>query len=367
MLIAWIVGSSLITLLYVLLQWLYRASWDNIKEVQNSGNSSQFITVLIPARNEAANIAACIAGLVAQKYPTENFEILLIDDHSIDGTKEFALQMGISNLRVLSNPNEAGKKSSLKFGFQEAKGDWVLCTDADCFYGPQWLSSMANAGSGDSVHAVVGPIRIAEANSSFSYFQSLDIAGMSMITAAAINNDWFRMANGANLGIRKETFFAIGGYDDIDGTASGDDVLLVQKIEAAIPGSVIYLKDPEAIVATHAVDNWTSFLKQRIRWGSKYNHYLEQKTTIFLAIPFLLHWILLVEALSLFYMPQLVLHFLVMLGLKLWIDRKFLLTGLRFFNIADKPTWYLSSIWYQYWYILVAGTASALKLKVNWK
>src|ERR1700743_3305591 len=52
------------------------------------------ISVLVPARNEARNIAPCVRSLRAQDYP--NFELIVLDDHSEDGTGEIIRELGVS-------------------------------------------------------------------------------------------------------------------------------------------------------------------------------------------------------------------------------------------------------------------------------
>ncbi len=77
------------------------------------------------------------------------------------------------------------------------------------------------------------------------------------------------MCNGANLAYEKQAFEEVGGFTGIDMIASGDDMLLMYKIYHAYPGSVHYLKSPDAIVRTLPVDTVKGFMNQRIRWSSK--------------------------------------------------------------------------------------------------
>ncbi|MBK8441914.1 MAG: hypothetical protein IPL35_00220 [Sphingobacteriales bacterium] len=72
-------------------------------------------------------------------------------------------------------------------------------------------------------------------------------------------------------------FYEVGGFDQIDTVASGDDLLLIQKIAAYYPQGISFLKNTAAIVTTAACPTWKDFLQQRIRWASKSHQYNDWK------------------------------------------------------------------------------------------
>jgi chlorobactene glucosyltransferase len=101
------------------------------------------ISILIPARNEAANIGVCLDSLRQQDYP--NFEILVLDDSSTDGTGDIVAQIAAEDSRVRllhgkSLPQGwAGKPFACHQLAQEARGSWLLFTDADTVHAPSML------------------------------------------------------------------------------------------------------------------------------------------------------------------------------------------------------------------------------------
>jgi glycosyltransferase involved in cell wall biosynthesis len=105
------------------------------------------ISVIIPARNEAARIGACLVGLAAQRY--RRFEVLVLDDHSSDGTAGVARSFTsvLPGLRVLSSqplpPGWAGKCWACWQAAREARGDVLLFLDADVAPGPELLAAVA--------------------------------------------------------------------------------------------------------------------------------------------------------------------------------------------------------------------------------
>ena len=68
--------------------------FDSLRAAEPFGPDAPMVSILVPARNEALNIAACAGSLLAQDYP--NWELLVLDDHSEDGTGEIALGLGVS-------------------------------------------------------------------------------------------------------------------------------------------------------------------------------------------------------------------------------------------------------------------------------
>jgi chlorobactene glucosyltransferase len=113
-------------------------------EVEISG-PFPLISILVPARNEAANIAACLDSLSRQDYP--NYEILVLDDNSTDSTAAIvqgkaALDPRIRLLRGKPLPEGwAGKPFACHQLASEAKGEWLLFTDADTIHDPAMLRS----------------------------------------------------------------------------------------------------------------------------------------------------------------------------------------------------------------------------------
>jgi chlorobactene glucosyltransferase len=107
--------------------------------------NAPLISVIVPARNEAANIERCIRALLAQTYP--NLEIIAIDDGSADTTPEILARLAAksSRLRVVTGRplprGWLGKPFAVYQGVQRARGAWLLFVDADVILHPSVLSS----------------------------------------------------------------------------------------------------------------------------------------------------------------------------------------------------------------------------------
>ena len=92
----------------------------------------------------------------------------------------------------------------------------------------------------------------------------------------------------------KQAYIDVDGYKGIDHLASGDDFLLMHKMQAQFPGRIAYLKAGNAIVRTAPQPDWSGFLQQRIRWASKSGKYDDKKMTAILILVYLFNVSLLV-------------------------------------------------------------------------
>jgi chlorobactene glucosyltransferase len=114
-------------------------------------SDASLVSVVVPARNEARNIARCVGSLLASTYP--NFEVIVVDDHSTDGTgeivRQFAAGDAAGRVRVLEAPalpeGWFGKQWACQSGAEVARGELLLFTDADTAHGPELLARSVNA------------------------------------------------------------------------------------------------------------------------------------------------------------------------------------------------------------------------------
>jgi 4,4'-diaponeurosporenoate glycosyltransferase len=95
------------------------------------------VSIIVPARNEEAGLAACLESLVSQDGV--KFEILVVDDGSSDRTRQIALSFpGVQVVDPGPLPDGwTGKNNAVAAGARQAVGTWLLFTDADRFAGPQ--------------------------------------------------------------------------------------------------------------------------------------------------------------------------------------------------------------------------------------
>jgi cellulose synthase/poly-beta-1,6-N-acetylglucosamine synthase-like glycosyltransferase len=298
-----LIGCFLFTGYGVLIDY-YRRAWKALPVFNPSAAETKAsrttISVLVPARNEAANIGYCIESLSLQSYPKHLYQVIVIDDHSTDGTAEIVRQLSYPDLELSclrlaelgageGQPVKAHKKFAIETGIRAAGGELVVTTDADCQFHPDWLMMLAAFYEEKGAKFIAAPVRIgglpknfAQARGSaptsfLSIFQTLDFITLQGITGAAVYRKFHSMCNGANLAYEKRAFYEVEGFKGIDTIPSGDDMLLMHKIYNRYPEGVFFLKSARAIVSTRPETSWKGFIHQRIRWASKADRYDDKR------------------------------------------------------------------------------------------
>jgi cellulose synthase/poly-beta-1,6-N-acetylglucosamine synthase-like glycosyltransferase len=302
-----IVSTIIFLLVYTLLIFYFHRIWECIP-VNSAEPTTQPLTVavIIPARNEAAHIRNCLESLFNQSYPRAFIEILVVNDFSTDKTAsivaEYSDQCKLLNLiDYLQNPVNSYKKIAIETGIVHSSAELIICTDADCIAERDWILSLVSAYQMKNRVFVAAPVKIIPNGSALSVFQTLDFISLQGITGTAVYKNLYPMCNGANLAYSRKAFESVGGFSDIDHIASGDDMLLLKKIQKSFPGRSGYAKDPRAIVSTVPASNIRTFFNQRIRWASKIAHYKHPATFFTLALVYLLNLSFLLLFISCFF------------------------------------------------------------------
>lgn len=276
---------SVLFVLYVALIIFYTASWTQIPAYIPGHRQADRISVIIPARNESANLPKLLQSLEKQTYPFTLFEVIVIDDHSEDDTaKILQAYHGPLQLRMISLADHfkdhsivSHKKKAIETAINLCEGNLIVTTDADCLFHPDWLSLLADFHQSTRAKFIAAPVKFIESPTLLSIFQCLDFITLQGITAASVHSRFHTMCNGANLAYEKSAFTEVGGFAGIDQIPSGDDMLLMYKIARKYPDQVFYLRHSSAIVETLPASGWRSFFQQRIRWASKASHYDDKR------------------------------------------------------------------------------------------
>lgn len=368
---------------YFTLQLCYVWNWNTLPLWKNPKEklTTTHISVVISARNEAENIVRCLQSIATQNYPTALFEIILIDDHSEDETLARAKELQISNLRTLrlqdylltSEKINAYKKKAIEVGIDQAVGKLIVCTDADCRVGKEWLRQIALCYEKTNAKMIVGPVLFEDEQSLFQRFQSLDFLGMMAITGAGINGRFLYMCNGANLAYPKAVFEELEGFKGIDTLASGDDVLFLQKVAMHYPKDIRYLKANEAVVFTTPMRTLRSFIRQRVRWASKSGSYSTRLlsgwgTQLQLALVWLFSLSIVSSFLLIpFWGLNIFWLWFIQFIMKGYADYWLLSSAAKFFKRPDLMRVFVPSLFLHCWYIVWVGFLGMLPKRYIWK
>ena len=332
------------------------------------GSKNLTVSIVVAVRNEEENINSLVKNLKSQDYNASLFDIIIIDDHSIDNTLEILKNEKIecSNLKISSlEKGVIGKKQAILKGVKLSSSDIILTTDADCKFSNSWISNMVNKFSNIDVNLISGPVAYHLEDTIFAKMQSLEFLSLVGSGAACVGLNKPIFCNAANMAYRRNIFLEVNDYKN-NNVFSGDDVFLLHKIKNKYNGSTLFLKSFESIVYTSPLSNFKDFIYQRIRWASKSNSYKDFDSIVVAFLVFLVNFslvmLLLLSPFSFFYFKYFILFFL----LKLFCDYIFLKPILGFFKKNDliKLIFPLQII-YPFYITLIAVLSNLFSF--NWK
>jgi cellulose synthase/poly-beta-1,6-N-acetylglucosamine synthase-like glycosyltransferase len=368
---------SILSLVYAWIMWRYIYHWEKLEvwETPTDYKPSTKISLIIPVRNEAENINACLQSIFRQNYPQQLMEVIVVDDHSTDQTPQILNQIKDKRLKILwlsdfvdVSEERAFKKKAITVAIDQATGDLIVTTDGDCIVPPRWLQRMAHFYETKGVKFIAAPVNFYKERNLLEHFQSLDFTGMMAITGAGIHGQFMNMCNGANLAYDKKAFQVVDGFSGINHLASGDDMLLMQKIAQRFPGKIGYLKNEAATVLTKAQETLSDFYNQRLRWASKSADYKEWKVTAMLGVVWLFCLSIVFSLIAVLFLGLSVLWlFFGQVLIKTAVDYALLRRTTRFFNRTDLMKYFLLSQVMHIFYIVSIGTLSIFIKKYNWK
>ncbi|HTM97691.1 MAG TPA: glycosyltransferase [Pedobacter sp.] len=363
--------SIFLTLVYVTVVVTFIRGWYKIivyKDIRPSAKTR--VSILVAARNEEKHIGKTIEDLLAQNYPKELFEIIIINDHSIDNTAAVVTSFSKNGVTLI-NLNEdralnSYKKMAIQRAIGQAKGDLIITTDADCKMGPNWLKTIVSFYEEHDFKMISSPVAYCDEKNLFERCQTLEFSYLIGLGASTIGNNNPSTCNGANLAYEREAFYAVGGFKGIDDLASGDDELLLHKIAAMFGNKIGFLKNQDAIVYTYAKQTLNGFIEQRKRWASKSTRYKNKGIVLLGLTVWLFNLSIIANAILAFFFHPLLEVFIYQLALKLLIELFFLIGVTSFFKrkqlLVLLPLISILHIIYMV-YIGIAGNSG----KYNWK
>ena len=254
--------------------------FDKVKSFERTDEQPKTsFSIIVPFRNEEKNLSKLLKSISNLNYPKNLFEIILVDDFSKDNSErvyiKWRMENGLiettllENLRLSNSP----KKDAISRAVPILKHEWIITTDADCTVNKNWLLTLDNFIQKNSPEMVVAAVVYKTKNNWFHHFQQLDLLSLQGTTIGSFGIGKPFMCNGANFAYTKKFFNELGGFWGINNTASGDDVMLLQKALITNSDKVHYLKNTETIVKTKPENNLFKLFMQRVRWASKTTSY----------------------------------------------------------------------------------------------
>lgn len=191
-------------------------------------------SILIACRNEQDNLPDLFHSLNRIDYPSDKYEIILVNDASSDDTQRLlenycTHKNNCTCYHLMRKSREyLGKKAALKLAADHAQMEILLFTDGDCIVPINWLSDYNNFFTPET--GLCAGYHLEKGNNSLGRFASILNAAIAFITA---KSTFPFTASGGNMAVRKTAFDQVNGYEKIKNTLAGDDKLLLNLIRKA--------------------------------------------------------------------------------------------------------------------------------------
>ncbi len=328
--------SIIIIIIYSLLLLAFFIGWKRTGIfLPGKPGSYPFVSVVVAYRNEEKNIGQLLNDLIRQRYPSDRFEIIMVNDYSEDGStgivENCKLKSTVSISSVQLTDQQSGKKDAINQGIESSRGKYILLTDADCRVSENWISSYASfiQMNNDKPVFIIGLVDFKPSYGIFPQLQNLEFLCLVASGSGAAGIGMPIYCNSANLMFSRDTFDAIN--DPLKRKiVSGDDTFLLHHLKRVHPKEIFVLKAVDATVKTQPAASLKEFANQRIRWISKGRYYTDPHIVISSAIVILSNLVVLAWMIAAFVSVS-VLYFLPFL-FKMIVDWIWMIPVLSFFR-----------------------------------
>ncbi len=359
------------SLVYMLTIFVITIGWFRIKHFGGQRNSTlPDISIVIAIRNESKAIEKLLKGLARQNYPSDHFEIILVDDHSEDNTIELTEQFIISNTDVdinLIHSEGYGKKAAVSEGIKLAKHELIVTTDGDCSISENWLKRLAEYNEFKQPKLIVGAVVYNHKKGFLQHFFSLEFMSLVASGAGSLGMGLPLIANGANLTFTKQTYKDVLSAQAGKTRASGEDVFLLHAISKKFGSKAVhFIKDSLTIVKTDSPENIKSFFSQRSRWASKAIAYRSWWAILVSIAVFMFNLFLVLSLVASLLKPWMLIIYGLFVLLKILIDFPLFYYFSEFTN-RKKSIPYLFLFGWIYPIYIVVAACSSLLFRFSWK
>lgn len=180
------------------------------------------VSIIVPFYNAEPYLEACCESLLAQRYPGEGYEIVMIDNNSTDGSAGIVGRH--SRIRLLRQSKQ-GAYAARNTGLKVATGDIIAFTDPDCVVDPNWLTQIVAALADPCRQIVVGSYLPASPSLALTVLADYDNAKNAYIFNSRDSSLYCGYTN--NLAARSRLFGEFGLFDE---RARGADALFTRQV-----------------------------------------------------------------------------------------------------------------------------------------
>lgn len=225
---------------------------------------TDFISVIVPVYNAENYLGDCIQALQSQTYPEDRYQIIMIDNNSVDGSCELIRKY--PNV-LLELEQQQGAYAARNRGIDRAKGNILAFTDPDCIPDKNWLRNISTALHDQKVQIVMGKNLFPGRKRALYMLQEYEAGKADYILSGANPLLYYGYTN--NMAVRTEVFGRVGNFSRI---LRGADVILVRRVVDLFSCSAVRFV-PTMQVQHSEIKNVRTYYHKRYIYGKSYKKY----------------------------------------------------------------------------------------------
>ncbi len=226
------------------------------------------VSIIVPAYNEERGIKDTLYSLIKLNYPRSLLEIIVVNDGSTDATeekvKEVTAAFPETTIKLLCQDKNKGKGAALNLGIAIAKGEYVICMDADSIVADaQALYQMLPYFSSPDIAAVLPCLKVGETKNLLQKMQRYEYLVNMFYKELMGRLDCIKVTPGPFALYRKDVIVKLGGFDEVFNRHLTEDLEIALRLQQH---QYKIVQTMDTIVLTIPPDNLRDFYRQRKRW-----------------------------------------------------------------------------------------------------
>lgn len=278
------------SIMWITTAFFFRQRWEGGIATQMPPDDRLAVSILIPAHNEEVVLASALTAACSINYP--NYEVVVIDDGSNDGTREVIRQFvaGGKVRSIIKHANQ-GKAMALNDALPCLNGDVILIMDADAEPDPQILRWIMPHFASARVAAVTGNPRVKNVDTFLARLQLIEFTSIVSLLRRS-QRIWGRIVtvSGVIAAFRRSALFDVGGFSPDMAT---EDIELTWKLQKRF-WDIRY--EPRALVWMTVPSTYRAHFKQRLRWARGLMQVLRRHSDVIIKWKYRRMWPIFVES-----------------------------------------------------------------------
>lgn len=224
------------------------------------------VSIIVPVHNSFAYLDQCVNALLAQDFPADQYEILMVDNNSTDGSGEWLRAM--DGIRVLSE-SMPGSYCARNRGIREARGEVIAFTDSDCFPDRGWLKAACRALENPSIQVVLGQRRPARDKGLMRLISAYEVKKDEIVLSSGDERLYFGFTN--NMAVRRSTLEKYGPFVE---RPRGADTIFIRRV-VGVEGCPVVVYEPSMVIRHGELTGVSIYYQKMFIYGRSRRQYQE--------------------------------------------------------------------------------------------